>query len=100
MDSAEHNDAKEKAASYHAAAAWRGWASGNREQARAEVKAALKLAPNSDVAVAALVLARAGDTAGAEKLAAELDKIRPPDTPVHRDWLPPIRAAGPLARNK
>ena len=98
MDSAEHNDAKERAASYHAAAALREVESGNREQARAEVKAALKLAPNSDVAVAALVLARAGDTAGAEKLAAELDKIRPLDTLVQRYWLPTIRAAVALER--
>jgi tetratricopeptide (TPR) repeat protein len=98
MDSAEHNDAKERAASYHAAAALREVESGNREQARAEVKAALKLAPNSDGAVAALVLARAGDTAGAEKLAAELDKIRPLDTLVQRYWLPTIRAAVALER--
>ena len=98
MDSAEHNNAKERAASYHAAAALREVESGNREQARAEVKAALKLAPNSDVAVAALVLARAGDTAGAEKLAAELDKIRPLDTLVQRYWLPTIRASVALER--
>ena len=52
--------------------------SGNREQARAEADAALKLAPNRDVrAIAALALARAGDTAAAEKLAAELDKTFP-----------------------
>jgi len=48
--------------------------------------------------VAALVLARAGDTAGAEKLAAELDKIRPLDTLVQRYWLPTIRAAVALER--
>ena len=73
--------------------------SGNREQARAEAKAALKLAPNRDVrAIAALALARVGDTAGAEKLAAELDKTFPLDTMVQRYWLPTIRAGVALER--
>jgi serine/threonine protein kinase/Flp pilus assembly protein TadD len=67
MDSAQHNDAKETAAAYQAAAALREVEAGNREQARAEADAALKLAPNRDVRVtAALALGRAGDTAGAE----------------------------------
>jgi predicted Zn-dependent protease len=99
MDSAEHNDAKEAAAAYQAAAALREVESGNREQARAEANAAVKLAPNRDVrAMAALALARAGDTAGAEKLAAELDKTFPLDTLVERYWLPTIRAAVALER--
>jgi hypothetical protein len=72
---------------------------GNREQARAEAKAAVKLAPNRWVrAMAALALARAGDTAGAEKLAAELDKAFPLDTLVQRYWLPTIRAGVALER--
>jgi tetratricopeptide (TPR) repeat protein/predicted Ser/Thr protein kinase len=99
MDSAQHNDAKESAAAYQAAAALREVESGNREQARAEANAALKLAPNRDVrAVAALALARAGDTAGAEKLAAELDKTFPLDTRAQRYWLPTIRAGVALER--
>ena len=99
MDSAQHNDAKETAAGYQAEAALREVESGNREQARAEANAALKLAPNRDVrAMAALALARAGDTAGAEKLAAELDKTFPLDTLVQRYWLPTIRAAVALGR--
>jgi tetratricopeptide (TPR) repeat protein len=99
MDSARHNDAKERAAAYQAAAALREVESGNREQARAEANAALKLAPNRDVrAMAALALARAGDTAGAEKLAAELDKTFPLDTRVQRYWLPTIRAGVALER--
>jgi len=99
MDSAQHNDAKESTAGYQAEAALREVESGNREQARAEAKAALKLAPNRDVrAMAALALARAGDTAGAEKLAAELDKTFPLDTLVQRYWLPTIRAALALER--
>jgi eukaryotic-like serine/threonine-protein kinase len=99
MDSAEHNDAKESDASYQAGAALREVESGNREQARADANAALKLAPNRDVrVVAALALARAGDTAGAGKLAAELDKTYPLDTQVQRYWLPTIRAAVALER--
>jgi serine/threonine protein kinase/tetratricopeptide (TPR) repeat protein len=99
MDSAQHNDAKESAAAYQAAAALCEVEAGNREQARAEAHAALKLAPNRDVrAIAALALARAGDTAGAEKLAAELDKTFPLDTLVQRYWLLTIRAAVALER--
>jgi tetratricopeptide (TPR) repeat protein len=99
MDSAQHNDAKESAALDQAAAALREVEAGNREQARAEAHAALKLAPNRDVrAIAALALARAGDTAGAEKLAAELDKTYPLDTLVQRYCLPAIRAGVALER--
>ena len=43
--------------------------------------------------MAALALARAGDTARAEKLAAELDKALPLDTMVQSYWLPTIQAA-------
>ena len=72
---------------------------GNREQTRAEAKAALKLAPTRDVqTIAALALARAGDTAGAEKQAAELDKAFLLDTLVQRYWLPTIRAGVALER--
>jgi len=99
MDSAQHNDAKEAAATYQAAAALREVESGKREQARADAVAAMKLAPNRDVwAMAALALARAGDTAGAEKLAAELDRTFSLDTLVQRYWLPTIRAAVALQR--
>jgi serine/threonine protein kinase/Tfp pilus assembly protein PilF len=99
MDSAEHNDAKEGAATYQSAAALREVESGNRAQARSEANAALKLAPNRDVRTnAAFAIARAGDTAEAEKLAAELDKTYPLDTLVQRYWLPTIRAAVALER--
>ena len=99
MASAGRNDATEAAAAYQAAAALREVESGNREPARAEAHAALKLAPNREVrAIAALALARAGDTAGAEKLAAELDKGFPLDTLVQKYWLPTIRAAVALER--
>ncbi|MGA2904466.1 MAG: winged helix-turn-helix domain-containing protein [Candidatus Korobacteraceae bacterium] len=99
MDSARRNDAKETAASYQAAAALRQVESGYGSQARDDADAALKLAPNRDVrAMAALALARAGDTTGAEKLVAELDKTFPLDTLVQKYWLPTIRAALALER--
>ena len=73
--------------------------SGNREQGRADADAAMKLAPDRDVQeIAALALARAGDTAAAEKLADELDKAFPLDTRIQRYWLPVIRAAIALQR--
>jgi eukaryotic-like serine/threonine-protein kinase len=99
MDSAIHNDAKETAALYEAAAALREVGAGEREQARVEANAALKLAPNRDVrSFAGLALARAGDTAGAETLASGLDKGFPVDTVVQSYWLPTIRAAVALER--
>ena len=94
MDSAQHNDAKETAATYQAVAALREGESGDTGQARADAVAALKLAPTRDVQdLAALALARAGEIAGAEKVAAELDKTFPQDTLIQRYWLPTIRAA-------
>ena len=99
MDSAQYNNAKETAAYYQASAAVREVEFGNREQARADANAALKLAPNRDVkAMAALALARAGDTAGSGKLTAELGKAFLMDTLVQRYWLPTIRAAVVMER--
>jgi serine/threonine protein kinase/tetratricopeptide (TPR) repeat protein len=99
--SAQRNNAKETAALYQAAAALREVESGNPQQARADVDAAMKLAPNRDIrSITALVLAREGDTAGAEKLAAELNKTFPLDTLVQRYWLPTIRAAVALEQRE
>ena len=99
MDAAQQNDARESAAGYQAAAALREVESGLREQAQVDANAAVKLAANRDVrAMAALALARTGDTAGAEKLTSELDMTLPADTMVQRYWLPTIRAAIALER--
>ena len=100
MDSAERNDAKESAATYQAAAALREVESGNVERARSDAQAALRLAPNRAVqAMAALVLARAGEVAQAQKLADDLDQSFPLDTFIQRYWLPTIRAALALHSN-
>ena len=99
MVSAERNDAKETAEGYLAVLAIREAEMGQAAQARTDADSALKLAPTQDVEVdAALTLARAGDTAGAEKLAADLDKKFPLDTLIQRYWLPSIRAAVALQR--
>ncbi len=99
MVSAERNDDKETAAANQAWAALREAESGNRDKARADANAALKLAPNQWVQEAsALALALAGDTAAADKLAAGLDKTFPLDTLVQTYWLPTIRAAVALER--
>jgi tetratricopeptide (TPR) repeat protein len=94
MDSALHDDAKETAASFQVEVALTDVEAGYREQARAEANATLKLAANLFVqARAAIALARSGDMAGAEKLAAELDKTYPLSSYVQGYWLPSIRAA-------
>ena len=99
MDSAEHNDAKETAAFYQAESALREVEVGNQENGQGDANTAMKLAPNRDVkAMAAVALARAGETATAEKLAADLDKTSPLATLVQRYWLPTIRAAVVLER--
>ena len=99
VNSAQHSDAQETAAAYQAEAALREVESGNAERGRVAAKAALKLAPNRDVqAMVAVALARTGDTVGAEKLAAELDKSFPLGTLVQRYWLPCIRAGTALER--
>jgi len=99
MDSAKENDAKESAASYQALAAVRDVESVDRQQARREAYAAVQSAPNREVLpIAALALAVAGDAAGAESLAVELNKKFPLDTVVQRYWLPTIRAGVALER--
>jgi tetratricopeptide (TPR) repeat protein len=101
MDSALRNNANETAASYQAVSALREVESGNRQQARDEANADLKLASTRDVqAMTGLALARAGDTAAAEKLDSELDAAFPLDTLIQKYWLPVIRASVALDRNR
>ena len=94
MNSAEHHDSKEAAAGYQSAGALREVEFGDPEKGKALAKAAVQLAPNRDVqAMAAVALARAGDTVGAENMATTLDHAFPLDTLVQEYWLPTIRAA-------
>jgi eukaryotic-like serine/threonine-protein kinase len=100
IDAAVHNDATETAALYQALAALTEAETGNLNRARTEANAAVKLMPNRSVqALAAIALARAGDAARAEKLAADLDREYPLGTLVQRYWVPTIRAAIALRRS-
>jgi DNA-binding winged helix-turn-helix (wHTH) protein/tetratricopeptide (TPR) repeat protein len=104
--SVERNDAKGTAGTFQSNAALIEVQSGYTEQAKADSYAAIKLErarrgaqPNELVLInAALSLALAGDTAGAERLAAELDRYFPLDTLVQRFLLPVLRAAVAVQR--
>jgi tetratricopeptide (TPR) repeat protein len=61
----------------------------------AEFAGKTSFSPNS-----AIALALSGDTAGAEKLAADLNRRWPEDTAVQHCWLPSIRAALALRHGK
>jgi hypothetical protein len=94
IDSAHRNGVRETAGAYQAEIALFEVDSGNFKQGRADAYTAIKLSPTRNVQeMAALALARAGDTAAAEKLAAELAKSYPADTLLQRYWLPLIQAA-------
>src|SRR6202020_3277882 len=89
----------ETAAMYQVEAALREVEWGNIEQSRADVRDALRLAPTQEIQeVSAFVLARAGDSAEAQQLAAQLSKDHPADTMVNKYWLPTIGAAIALQR--
>jgi len=93
MKSAKRSDAAESAAIYEATAALWEAEAGNPRGTRTDVAAAMKLARDQNVReLGGLALALSGDTSGAERLAAELDKNRPLDT-LQSYWLPSIRAA-------
>jgi hypothetical protein len=67
---------------------------GNRDAAKAAVRAALAMSTGRDVQViAALTLARAGDEPRARELAAQLEKNNPTNSMLRRYWLPTIHAA-------
>jgi eukaryotic-like serine/threonine-protein kinase len=73
---------------------------GNSKEARETAKASLQLSSNYDTQIlAALVFARAGDSARAESLARDLSRRHPADTLVNFYWLPVIRASIALEHN-
>jgi hypothetical protein len=99
VESALHNDAKEPAALLQADGAMHEAELGNPAQARQSAAAALSLAPGRDVEIlAALALARSGDTARAQTIADKLNGDFPLSTIVQSYWLPTIRAAIELNR--
>ena len=99
VESALHADAKETAALWQVNAALREAEFGNAGSARHDAVAALALAPGRHVrTVAALALARAGDTAQAQKIVDSLNNDFPKNTVVQGYWLPSIRAANEINR--
>jgi len=94
MESALRADARETAALWQVDAALREAEFGNASSARQNARAALALAEGRDISsVAALALARAGDTAQAQKLEEKLNQDFPQNTIVQGYWLPSVRAA-------
>jgi Tfp pilus assembly protein PilF len=94
VDSAVRADSKETAALWQANAALREAEFGNVAAAKQGVAAALALAPGRDVKLlAALALARTGDTARAKAMAEELEKSNPTNTVLKLYWLPTLKAS-------
>jgi hypothetical protein len=77
---------------------------GNLPASRRRAHGLLKLATSRDAEYAeAYVLARTGDLSGSQKLADDLDKRFPEDTPVQFEYLPtltgPLRTRSPRPRH-
>jgi eukaryotic-like serine/threonine-protein kinase len=94
VESALHADAKEIAANWRADAALREAEFGNSTQAEHDLAAALRFGKTREVQIAAaMALARSGEIARAQTIAAGLTKSFPEDTLLNSYWLPSIRAA-------
>lgn len=101
VESAWHSDLKETAAEWQANAALREAEFGNPKLAQQETASALALASTRDAKIlAALTLARAGDSARAEKIANGLAMQFPLNTVLDRYWLPTINASIEINRNR
>ena len=99
VDSAVRADSKETAALWQANAALREAELGDTASAKQGVKAGLALSPGRDVKeVAALALARIGDTPQATALVGELQKSYASNALLKLYWLPTINAAIELSK--
>jgi len=100
VDAAARADAKEAAALWQINAAMREAEFGNGAAAKQDVASALTLAPGRDVKLlAALTLARTGETARAKAIVEELEKNYPSQTVLKVYWLPTIKGALELNAN-
>ena len=91
----------ESAAKYLARAALRDAELHNSAAAMEHAAAALKLYPSRDVKIlVALAAGRAGDTTRAENMVHELALASPSDTMQNFYWIPTVRAAVALHRNR
>jgi DNA-binding winged helix-turn-helix (wHTH) protein/tetratricopeptide (TPR) repeat protein len=85
---------KETAAEYEAESAMREALAGNSSAAKQQANRALALSKGRDaMAIAGIALALAGDTAGATRIAVDLEKRFPEDTVMHYNSLPVMRAS-------
>ena len=99
VESAVRADSKETAALWQVAAGLREAEFGNIAAARQDVAAALSLQSGNDVKLlAALTLARAGDTAKAMKFLEELERTSSADTMLKLYCLPTIHGAIEISR--
>jgi serine/threonine protein kinase/Flp pilus assembly protein TadD len=99
VESAVRADSKETAALWQVAAGLREAEFGNFAVARQDVDTALSLQSGNDVKLlAALTLARAGDTAKAMRLLEQLEKTSSTDTMLKRYCLPTIHGAIEVSR--
>ncbi len=95
---AQQDGSREGAARYKAAEAVCEAHFGNAAAAKERARAALQLAKDRDVEyAAAFALGLSGDSAGSQKLAADLKKRFPEDTPVQFEYLPTLDALSALA---
>jgi eukaryotic-like serine/threonine-protein kinase len=98
--SARRNDEREAAALWQMNEALREAEFGNVELASDQTKSGIGVASGRGVQVlAALALARSGDSLHAERLAAELHNRFPLDTLLNTYWLPAIHATIEINRN-
>jgi tetratricopeptide (TPR) repeat protein len=73
---------------------------GNRAAAKARARAALEIAKGRDVVyAAAFALALSGESSESQRLAADLEKRFPEDTPVQFEYLPTLHALFALAHH-
>ena len=100
VDAAVRSNAKESGAMWQMNEALREVEFGNTTVARQAVATALRLSPGRNVKLlAALTLARSGETGQAKALADELEKNYPSETVLKVYWLPTVRAALDLKAN-
>ena len=101
VELARQNQQNETAAGWQVNEALREGEVGHFDQSRKDAAAALALSSNRYIQVlGALALARAGDSAQAQKIADNLAKEFPVDTGVNRYWLPVIRASLAINRHE
>jgi serine/threonine protein kinase/tetratricopeptide (TPR) repeat protein len=94
VDSALHNDSPETAAAWQMDVALRDAEFNNAALSRQETASALSTASTRDVSIlAALALARIGDTEQAKRIADDLAARFPLNTALNRYWLPTIYAS-------